>query len=113
MRSTFISGSIAPLAVLLAALPIASTFVIPDHCCPTASAGFGGSGPIPIGAGVGATSGDFPPPPPKEPLNTGETPNPCEEGDSMMAPVYLSRYKPSDFPFVTIIPDDGLDVGGG
>ena len=60
-------------ALLLVVLAIGCTTVSPDECWVNTSGGFGGSGTIPIGAGVGATSsGDFDTPPPN-----GETPNPC------------------------------------
>jgi hypothetical protein len=65
------SGSIA--ASLLVMLVTGCNTVSPDECWPNTSGGLGGSGTIPIGAGVGATSGgdsDSPPP-------NGETPNPC------------------------------------
>ena len=51
--------------------------VSPDECWPNTSGGFGGSGTIPIGAGVGATSGDFLSPPPRRPLDSSEDANPC------------------------------------
>ena len=69
-----ILGSIA--APLLVLLVIACNTVSPDECWINTSGGFGGSGTIPIGAGVGATSGDFLDPP-RGPLDYGEAPNPC------------------------------------
>jgi hypothetical protein len=58
-------------SLLLALLVIGCNTVSPDECWPNTSGGFGGSGTIPIGAGVGATStGDFDSP-------NGGTPNPC------------------------------------
>src|SRR5689334_16972387 len=68
MRSFF--GSIGSLLVVM--LLMGCNTVDPDECWPNTSGGFGGSGTIPIGAGVGATTGDFGSPPPG-----GETPNPC------------------------------------
>ena len=51
--------------------------VSPDECWPNTSGGFGGSGTIPIGAGVGATAGDILDPP-RGPLDYDEeAPNPC------------------------------------
>ena len=72
MRLLF--GSIA--APLLILLGIACNTVSPDECWINTSGGFGGSGTIPIGAGVGATSGDFLEPP-RGPLDYGDAPNPC------------------------------------
>jgi hypothetical protein len=65
------SRSIAVLLLVLV-LVIGCSTVSPDECWVNTSGGLGGSGPIPIGAGVGATSsgGDFDTP-------NGETPNPC------------------------------------
>lgn len=79
MRSGF--RAIAPL---FAALVLGCTTVDPDECWPNTSGGFGGSGTIPIGAGVGATSsGDFLSPPPYDPLDNGGAPNnPCVTHDS-------------------------------
>ena len=65
-------GSLTPLLLVLALLVMGCTTVSPDECFVNTSGGFGGSGTIPIGAGVGATSGDYADPPPN-----GETPNPC------------------------------------
>jgi hypothetical protein len=55
-------GSIASL--LLVTLEIACNTVSPDECWPNTSGGFGGGGTIPIGTGVGATTGDYFSPPP-------------------------------------------------
>ncbi len=67
MRS--FSCSIAALVLVVPA--IGCSTVSPDECWPNTSGGFGGSGTIPIGAGVGAVgSGDFDSP-------SGGTPNPC------------------------------------
>ncbi|MDC3954062.1 hypothetical protein [Polyangium jinanense] len=106
MRTLF--GSIASLLLMLVA---GCNTVDPDECWVNTSGGFDDEQPIPIGAGVGATSsGDFGTPPAAEPLDYGGEPNPC------MAPEVdftIPIAKPSDFPFVTIIPDDGTDTGGG
>jgi hypothetical protein len=82
MRMRLLFGSIAPL--LLARIVLGCSWVDPDQCWPNTSGGFGGSGTIPIGAGVGATTtGDFiSPPPPRGPLANGGTPNPCVTPDS-------------------------------
>ena len=57
--------------VLLALLVTGCNTVSPDECWPNTSGGFGGSGTIPIGAGVGATSGGDSDGP------SGGKPNPC------------------------------------
>jgi hypothetical protein len=104
MRTLF--GSIASL---LAMLVIGCNTVDPDECWVNTSGGFGGGGTIPIGAGVGATSsGDFVTPPQGGPLDYGGDPNPCMTGR-----VTYASFSPSEFPFVTIVPDDGTDKGGG
>ncbi len=66
----FFTGSLALLMLVL--LVMGCNTVSPDECWPNTSGGFGGSGTIPIGAGVGATSsgGDSDSP-------SGGTPNPC------------------------------------
>jgi hypothetical protein len=52
--------------------------VSPDECWVNTSGGLGGSEPIPIGAGVGATSGGDFSEPPRGPLNNGGAhENPC------------------------------------
>jgi hypothetical protein len=56
---------------LPAMLAIGCLTVSPDECWPNTSGGLGGSRPIPIGAGVGATSGGDSDGP------SGGTPNPC------------------------------------
>src|SRR4051812_24293312 len=103
MRSMFSS-----IATLLVMLVIGCTTVSPDECWPNTSGGFGGSGTIPIGAGVGATTsgGDFDAPA-KEPLTASGTDNPC------VAPgvVVHVNFDVSEFPFVTTIADDGTDKG--
>jgi len=49
-----------------------------DECWVNTSGGLGGSGTIPIGAGVGATTGGDPLEPPRGPLDNGGAPyNPC------------------------------------
>jgi hypothetical protein len=69
----FCGGSTAlTLAVLLAAC----NTVDAGDCWPNTSGGFGGSGSIPIGAGVGVSSGDFGTPP-RRPLDLGGGANPC------------------------------------
>ena len=63
-------------ALALAALLAACNTVDPDDCWPNTSGGFGGSGSIPIGAGVGVSSGDFSTPP-RGPLTFPGGANPC------------------------------------
>jgi hypothetical protein len=71
----FVALVAAPVLVVLV---MGCNTVDPSECWPNASGGIGGSGTIPIGAGVGATSsGDFDSPPPKGPLDHSGTPNPC------------------------------------
>jgi len=72
----FLSFCSAPLLAVVM-LVVACDTVDPDDCYPNTSGGFGGSGTIPIGAGVGATSGDFLSPPPRQPLDNGGAANPC------------------------------------
>ncbi len=69
MRS--FSRSIAAPLLLMFVLAIGCSTVSPDECWVNTSGGFGGSGTIPIGAGVGATSGGNSDSP------SGGTPNPC------------------------------------
>ncbi len=105
MRALFVS--LAPLLMLLAA---GCTTVDPDECWVNTSGGFGDDEPIPIGAGVGATSsGDFITPPQPGPLAAEGKENPCV---GMVSITYAS-YSPSEFPFVTTVPDDGTDKAGG
>lgn len=139
MRSTGpIFGLLALLAVPVV-VPIGCSWVNADQCWPNSSAGFGGSAPIPIGAGVGATSGDFLSPPQEGPAN-GATPNPCvtpEEPTPAMcqggnaaddgATLTLCSsdcsgsctsgvngpFGASIFKFVTIVADDGTSDPGG
>jgi hypothetical protein len=138
-------GSLTPSLLLLVLLVMGCSTVSPDECWPNTSGGFGGSGTIPIGAGVGATSGgDFLDPPrgplhnggaPYNPCVTSETPPPqstCEVPDSAgegatswsCSEACISKcpppgtnnfatFRPSEFPFVTTIQDDGTDNGGG
>jgi hypothetical protein len=137
------------IAVFLPAiLAIGCLTVSPDECWPNTSGGLGGSGTIPIGAAVGATTGDYADPPrgpldnggapynpcvdPKtpdkpSPKSTCEVPDPaaegatswsCSEACSSKCPppgmgIKIIEFSPSDFPFVTIIQDDGTDKGGG
>ena len=68
---------IASLALVV--LVMACNTVSPDQCWPNTSGGFGGSGSIPIGAGVGVTSGDFRSAPQAGPLDYSDPPNPCIE----------------------------------
>ena len=67
------------LAVSLPAmLAIGCLTVDADECWVNTSGGLGGSKPIPIGAGVGATSGGEHLDPPRGPLDNGKAPeNPC------------------------------------
>jgi hypothetical protein len=105
MRTLF--GSIASVLVVLV---IGCNTVDPDECWVNTSGGFGGGGDIPIGAGVGATSsGDFITPPPGGPLAADGTENPCVE----MGSIVRVDFRPSEFPFVTIVQDDGTGPGGG
>lgn len=98
------------IASILAMFVIGCNTVDPDECWVNTSGGFGGGGTIPIGAGVGATgSGDFLAPPPGGPLAATGTENPCVTS----APFTFAIFSPSEFPFVTTIPDDGTDKGGG
>jgi hypothetical protein len=119
--------------------------VSPDECWPNTSGGLGGSKPIPIGAGVGATSGgdsDGPsggtpnpctaPPAPSKPdeggsnQSTCEVPTPaveaatswsCGEACSSKCPApgrnTFVSFTSLEFPFVTLVKDDGTDKGGG
>jgi hypothetical protein len=82
---------IVSLAVVV--LVTGCTTVDPSECWPNTSGGLGGGGPIPIGAGVGATSGDFLSPPPKGPLDYGGTPNPCIEPQSSCNEKCLADYE--------------------
>ena len=70
-----LSNSIAPLLVVM--LGSGCNTVDPSECWPNTSGGFGGSGTIPIGAGVGAATGDFLGPPPPGPLDYDGDSNPC------------------------------------
>ncbi len=63
---------------LPAMLAMGCLTVSPDECWPNTSGGLGGSGTMPIGAGVGATTGGDPLEPPRGPLDKGEAAdNPC------------------------------------
>ncbi|MFT3766695.1 MAG: hypothetical protein QM820_14445 [Minicystis sp.] len=64
------------------ALGVACNTVDPSECWVNTSGGFGGGGTIPIGAAVGASSGDFFSAPPNGPLDYGDVPNPCVEKQS-------------------------------
>jgi hypothetical protein len=105
MRTLF-----AWIAFLLLMLVLGCNTVDPDECWVNTSGGFGGGGTIPIGTGVGATSsGDFITPPPGGPLAAEATENPCVE----MGSVTFVSFSPSEFPFVTIVQDDGTGPAGG
>ncbi len=80
---------------LIGRLVLGCNTVSPDECWINTSGGFGGSGTIPIGAGVGATSGDFPADPPRRPLDYGEAPNPCIEPQSPCNEKCLASYEAS------------------
>jgi hypothetical protein len=64
-------------ALALVVLLAACNTVDPSECWPNTSGGFGGSGSIPIGAGVGVSSGDFSSPPQSGPQDFGGGANPC------------------------------------
>ncbi|MEO7596082.1 MAG: hypothetical protein ABI134_33040, partial [Byssovorax sp.] len=141
-------GSLPPLLLVLVLLVMGCSTVDADECFPNTSGGFGGSGTMPIGAGVGATTGGDRLEPPREPLDNGEAPyNPCvkseapekqppkstcemptpaaegatywicsEECSSKCAPhvrITYVTFSPSEFPFVTIVKDDGTGDAGG
>jgi hypothetical protein len=89
MRSPFCWT--APLALMT--LVIGCNTVDPSECWPNTSGGFGGSGTIPIGAGVGVTSGDFLSPPRKHPLDNSGTPNPCIQPQSSCNEKCLADYE--------------------
>ncbi|MFS8072045.1 MAG: hypothetical protein ACMG6S_37220 [Byssovorax sp.] len=58
-----------------------------DECWPNTSGGLGGSGPIPIGAGVGAITGGDYADPPRGPLDNGGAPyNPCTAPETPKKP---------------------------
>ena len=81
-------------ASTLVMLGIGCNTVSPDECWPNTSGGFGGSGTIPIGAGVGATSGgDFLSPPPRRPLDYGGASNPCIVSESPCIQNCLADYE--------------------
>jgi hypothetical protein len=76
------SCSAALLALVM--LMVACNTVDPSECWPNTSGGFGGTGTIPIGAGVGVSSGDFISPR-WGPLGYPAPANPCvSSGDDMM-----------------------------
>jgi len=76
--------SAALLAVVM--LVVACNTADPNGCFVNTSGGFGGSGTIPIGAGVGVSSGgDLHSPPPVEPLGNPPA-NPCVTQGSDTAP---------------------------
>jgi hypothetical protein len=80
---------------LIGRLVLGCNTVSPDECWVNTSGGSGGGGTIPIGAGVGATSGDFPADPPRRPLDYGEAPNPCIEPQSPCDEKCLTSYEAS------------------
>ena len=80
---------------LIGRLVLGCNTVSPDECWINTSGGFGGGGTIPIGAGVGATTGDFPADPPRRPLDYGEAPNPCIEAQSPCNEKCLASYEDS------------------
>ncbi len=87
----FFYALLAPF--LIGRLVLGCNTVSPDECWINTSGGFGGSGTIPIGAGVGATTGDFPAAPPRRPLDYGEAPNPCIEPQSPCKEKCLASYE--------------------
>jgi hypothetical protein len=92
------SRSIAALLLLVLVIVIGCSTVSPDECWPNTSGGLGGSGTIPIGAGVGATSsgGDADGP-------SGGTPNPC------VTPATPSS--PDEGASTPAAPNDGTELG--
>jgi hypothetical protein len=76
MRLFFVS--LTRFLLVLVLIGIGCSTVSPDECWPNTSGGLGGSEPIPIGAGVGATTGGDLLEPPREPLDNGAAQeNPC------------------------------------
>ena len=101
----FIFGSIA--ALLLGILWMGCNTVSPDECWLNTSGGFGGSGTIPIGAGVGATTGGDPLEPPRSPLdNKGDAPNPCIMPSNPCDQKCLDAYEVAALACGKIIKDD-------
>ncbi len=76
------------IVVLLPAMLASGCLTVcPDECWVNTSGGLGGSEPIPIGAGVGATTGGDLLEPPREPLDNGAAPeNPCTAASDDTAP---------------------------
>src|SRR5262245_39981057 len=74
------------LSVLVTVI-VGCSEVVPGTCYQNPAGGTGDTNPPPIGAGVGATSGDFPAAPPKTPQDATNPPpdcysvpgSPCEE----------------------------------
>jgi hypothetical protein len=120
------------LLLCLVALLAAGIFVVacntadPSECFPNTGNGFGGAGTIPIGAGVGVSSGDMGISPPRLPLGYTDANNPCVTHDSdtpqpetptgnpgppAVRPIV--KFLPSNFPYITIVRDDGEGLGGG
>src|SRR5271170_2521405 len=79
MRLHSLRLSFACSATLLAVgtVMVACNNADPNECFVNSSGGFGGSGTIPIGAGVGVGSGDFASPR-FGPLDYGSSANPCD-----------------------------------
>jgi hypothetical protein len=88
-------GSLPPLLLVLVLLVMGCSTVSPDECFVNTSGGFGGSGTIPIGAGVGATSGDYADPP-RGPLDNGGAPyNPCVTPNDDTTPTPPRKWAPT------------------
>src|SRR6476646_204739 len=87
--------SVSVAALLLAILGLACNTVSPDECWVNTSGGFGGSEQIPIGAGVGATTGGDYATPPRRPLDSGDEPNPCIMQEGPCGQKCLSDYETS------------------
>jgi hypothetical protein len=82
--------------------------VSPDECWLKTSDGIGGSGTLPIGAGVGATTGGDPLEPPRDPLdNKGDdAPNPCIMPSNPCDQKCLDAYEVAALTCGKIINDD-------
>jgi hypothetical protein len=95
-------GSLAALGWVV--LGVACNTVDPSECWPNTSGGFGGGGTIPIGS-EGASSGDFPSPPPG-PLDYGSAANPCIATQSPCKAMCQSNYEAASAECAKI-QDDG------
>jgi hypothetical protein len=86
--------SAALLTVVM--LVVGCNTVDPGECWVNSSGGFGGSGTIPIGAGVGQSSGGDFASPHRLPLGEGAPANPCVDngGDTTQPPVQMWAPKP-------------------